>query len=195
MECPRCRLISPDSAARCDCGYDFGAGSVQQSYLVQEFYSRHPDPAAWFRECGRRDLRTAAVCLLAGFGVALGSYALDLFSPHARGVFILVVSPFVYGLLMLARGVRHLRVARRGAGAAMFQLSPRELHHMPVQGLLISSCLGGFVGVGAGLWLFGAERFQNSNAVLIGPFAVGTVLGLVAGWRILAPHRKPAGQS
>lgn len=33
MTCPRCRLINPPSAARCDCGYDFASGVMAASYL------------------------------------------------------------------------------------------------------------------------------------------------------------------
>lgn len=32
MECPRCRLLSPDGAQRCDCGYDFASGEMKASY-------------------------------------------------------------------------------------------------------------------------------------------------------------------
>lgn len=32
MECPRCRLLNPDSAEVCDCGYNFKTGNVQKSY-------------------------------------------------------------------------------------------------------------------------------------------------------------------
>jgi hypothetical protein len=28
MECPNCHLINPDTALRCDCGYDFRSGRV-----------------------------------------------------------------------------------------------------------------------------------------------------------------------
>ena len=31
--CPNCHLTNPDSALRCDCGYDFGSGTMQESYL------------------------------------------------------------------------------------------------------------------------------------------------------------------
>jgi hypothetical protein len=32
-DCPKCRLVSPDSALRCDCGYDFDSGAMKESYL------------------------------------------------------------------------------------------------------------------------------------------------------------------
>jgi len=33
MKCPRCGLINPDGAIRCDCGYDFKTGEVKNSFL------------------------------------------------------------------------------------------------------------------------------------------------------------------
>lgn len=35
MKCPRCGLLNPDGAQRCDCGYDFENGNVKTSYLKQ----------------------------------------------------------------------------------------------------------------------------------------------------------------
>jgi len=34
MECPRCRLLSPPEALRCDCGWDFATQSMERSYLL-----------------------------------------------------------------------------------------------------------------------------------------------------------------
>ncbi len=36
MRCPECRLINPETALRCDCGYDFASGSKKESYLVKK---------------------------------------------------------------------------------------------------------------------------------------------------------------
>lgn len=32
MKCPTCRLINPDTALRCDCGYDFQSHKMEQPY-------------------------------------------------------------------------------------------------------------------------------------------------------------------
>jgi hypothetical protein len=33
-ECPKCGLVTPDSADRCDCGYDFRNGMVRSPSLL-----------------------------------------------------------------------------------------------------------------------------------------------------------------
>lgn len=36
MECPKCSLINPQTAQRCDCGYDFESGTMKRPYLSSE---------------------------------------------------------------------------------------------------------------------------------------------------------------
>ena len=38
--CPKCKLVNPDTAERCDCGYDFPTGTMQSSYLTVKDRSR-----------------------------------------------------------------------------------------------------------------------------------------------------------
>jgi hypothetical protein len=33
-DCPKCELVNPDAALRCDCGYDFPTGDMKPSYLT-----------------------------------------------------------------------------------------------------------------------------------------------------------------
>ena len=36
MECPICGLINPESAQRCDCGYNFDKGTMEKPYYIQK---------------------------------------------------------------------------------------------------------------------------------------------------------------
>jgi hypothetical protein len=40
VKCPKCGLLSPNDAERCDCGYDFVAKAMRSSYLAQEEANR-----------------------------------------------------------------------------------------------------------------------------------------------------------
>ena len=35
-KCPKCSLLNPENALRCDCGYDFPSGTMKSSYLQPE---------------------------------------------------------------------------------------------------------------------------------------------------------------
>ena len=36
MQCPNCGLINPESAQRCDCGYDFVSKAIKEPYLKEQ---------------------------------------------------------------------------------------------------------------------------------------------------------------
>ena len=36
VKCPRCGLFNPETAQRCDCGYDFETRTVETAYFKQE---------------------------------------------------------------------------------------------------------------------------------------------------------------
>jgi len=54
MDCPRCRLVNPATAQRCDCGYDFASGTMKASYLRVPGGERGPVAAAPYVGLGLR---------------------------------------------------------------------------------------------------------------------------------------------
>ena len=73
----------------------------------------------------------------------------------------------------------------------MFEPVPEKLPHMAGHWIVLIACAGGVIGLVVGGWLFGEERFE-SNAFMFGSFAVGAVLGLAAGWKLIVPRRQPS---
>ena len=47
MECKNCGLLNPDTAMRCDCGYDFATHTMQAPYLVKP---ATPPSDKWVRQ-------------------------------------------------------------------------------------------------------------------------------------------------
>lgn len=43
-ECPHCKLENPDSAERCDCGYDFASGSMESEEIFDEYRPKEKQP-------------------------------------------------------------------------------------------------------------------------------------------------------
>jgi hypothetical protein len=56
-DCPKCGLVNPPEAQRCDCGWDFGSRSAQQSY--------NPKAATDLQ----RRRRIGYICGLIGFSI------------------------------------------------------------------------------------------------------------------------------
>lgn len=83
MKCPRCGLISPEIAQRCDCGYDFLTRSVKGAY---------------FRQALPKDIRVFLI-LTVGINVVGGGLALIGGEP-VRIVGVVVWSALVYWLYL-----------------------------------------------------------------------------------------------
>ncbi|MGC2831164.1 MAG: hypothetical protein WB627_12390 [Candidatus Acidiferrum sp.] len=43
-ECPHCKLENPDSAERCDCGYDFSTGSMRSASVLDYGHPEEKEP-------------------------------------------------------------------------------------------------------------------------------------------------------
>ena len=41
MDCPRCKLINPVTARWCDCGYDFGTKTIDESHITVRPKMKH----------------------------------------------------------------------------------------------------------------------------------------------------------
>lgn len=81
QDCPRCRLVNPPTAQRCDCGYDFAARAVRPSYL----------PGAASASLAHPSLGELALCVLAApVGLLLGAQTRRRGRPEAGRVMVLV---------------------------------------------------------------------------------------------------------
>jgi hypothetical protein len=107
MDCPRCGLLSPDGAQRCDCGYDFAERVVKESYLEAEQRRKIGDPAAVIRELGRRDIKLGSLCLALGIIFTVGTHVL---AGRGQGRFTAILyGAVICGLIWLLRGIDRVR--------------------------------------------------------------------------------------
>lgn len=114
MNCPRCGLVNPAEAQRCDCGWDFQSHTVETAYFKQELPK---DIRIYLRVLVVLNVLGALVALLAGqparlVGVALWSCLVYWLYSHlvrkknwAR--ILLVIVTFPWGLFLgLSREAR-----------------------------------------------------------------------------------------
>lgn len=106
MECPRCRLVNPDSAQRCDCGYDFPTGTVRASYADAAKRGKTPQPSEAVRALGRRDIQVGGVIFAVGLTATVVSYA---YAATHGGTYVMAYGAVVWGLILFLRGVDRSR--------------------------------------------------------------------------------------
>jgi hypothetical protein len=70
QQCPDCRLFNPDTALRCDCGYDFVARSMKGSYLVADAVAKR-GADAFVREASGSHLKAGVAWIVIGLVISL----------------------------------------------------------------------------------------------------------------------------
>jgi len=78
MECPQCKLINPESAACCDCGYSFLSGKMEIPHVPVVSASKLPD--ALGAASGRKTPFLAKLGLVLAWGVVAAGCAVLLLS-------------------------------------------------------------------------------------------------------------------
>jgi hypothetical protein len=107
QQCPRCRLFNPAEAARCDCGYDFATKSVKGSYLLEHVVEKQGGEARVVAAASRANLRSGISLLVLAAIFSAGAY----YSGQPR----LFLVPVIWGIVLLARGLRQRRHGRLDA--------------------------------------------------------------------------------
>jgi hypothetical protein len=108
MQCPKCRLINPPSAERCDCGYDFATKSVKSSYL-QGPSGESALVADIVRAVGRRDLSIGGAWL--GLG-AVATVATYVYAASHGGTYVVAYGAMAVGLIRVLRGLYRTQTGR-----------------------------------------------------------------------------------
>jgi hypothetical protein len=101
--CPKCKLVNPPSAQRCDCGYDFISQSVQVSYLSPR---ERTSSDGCTRAGGYGCLALALLLFISG-----GLSTLAALNSNKDPAFLLgtLFGTFVFGLLSLGMAAYLLR--------------------------------------------------------------------------------------
>jgi hypothetical protein len=131
QECRRCRLINPDEALRCDCGYDFATHTMKQSYLAAQIVEKAGGPEAILANAARQNIRTGtALVLITGAISGLVTHLELQESPESRqGTYFLFLGGFTLGAILLVRGLNQRRLQRR-----LPILSPESSGRMGIPG-------------------------------------------------------------
>ena len=101
MDCPKCGLVNPETALRCDCGYDFATQSVKASYIPKIPKTTVAPLASLGDRLGGQILDSLVAAGALILGVALRTVS------EGFGEFVMVVAVvFFVGYLLFADGLR-----------------------------------------------------------------------------------------
>ena len=120
--CPHCRLINPDTALRCDCGYDFSSGTLKESHLkahevrkvaseVQDFIETHGGVDGAFRTVGKRNMIRGASWCIGGFFVTAVTYgiAAEQANGAGGGTYLVAWGAIIFGAFRFLKGFGQYR--------------------------------------------------------------------------------------
>ncbi len=115
MECPRCGLFNPDSASRCDCGYDFKSKTVEKPFFTQELpkeirnyrtFLKGGYPLGILAVWKLSDNMASSLAIAGLWAVLIYSCYVYLVGRRNWARIALVVLTFPIGLLLLSSEVR-----------------------------------------------------------------------------------------
>ena len=99
LTCPRCGLLSPPEALRCDCGYDFATKTVSASYLTAHLIDKQGGDEKALATAANWYIKSSAALLILAGGMALINLLME-------GRIAILGWPLAIGLILLLRGQR-----------------------------------------------------------------------------------------
>jgi hypothetical protein len=112
-ECPVCRLLNPDIAERCDCGYDFATRRVAASYANPNDREINAERGMTVAQVGLRTMKNSVPQLI-GTVLAL-VYGIEALSrnPRATGAAFWALIGLGSAVHLLWRGIEQYRRGKR----------------------------------------------------------------------------------
>lgn len=143
MECPRCGLLNPETALRCDCGYDFATQTVKASYIPENRKS-FPKEIEW-TNFGLRFLGASGLYAVISYIVNPHQIYINTFNPMKIVVFYLLQFMFLF-LIISIPTVIICKVSRKCSNQQ--DSVPRLLNRILIATLIIGGWLiwGGWYG-------------------------------------------------
>ena len=92
MKCPECGLINPESAMRCDCGYDFQSQRMKESYI--EFKPKFA--SFWFRFGAFLIDRFLTLITFGGLAIIISGSTIIIIEPYTSVYILFLIYSWIY---------------------------------------------------------------------------------------------------
>lgn len=107
--CPKCGLANPDSAQRCDCGFDFESHRVEKSFANPSDKTNRAELGLTLSQVGKRNIRIGLIVFFVGI---IASILISTFYKGV-GIIIFISGSVIYGIIQFFRGFGQYRRGRR----------------------------------------------------------------------------------